>query len=529
MQGAGWLTWIIVAVVALLAFFLIVFLVKRIKKAEKETEDEWSLTQRSIFTNAAPPPVDYAQPAPTRTAELENSMPAPSQFPGPIPRPSGETRSLTSSQEAGETARTDLLRSVPAVEPSPPEEEPTPVPEPPPTFGQRYQPPTRPDHEQQHEQQLGERGTELLTSRGPDRTTNRAKPPRATTPFDEDVRAGLEINEQPAEQPPAPIEPAPIEPAPIESAPIEPAGEARVDSRRREMFEPPAIEPVRRRESFEPPVIEPLESPDEPQAARPKAVEAKAVEAKAVEAKAVEARPVVVDRDARQPVTPHEVVAAVPPARASEHRSGSVLNLPAEYSDAPMVYGEVSPERQTRAIGSLSNYGKHEDDKKGRGWKWLLALAGVAVAIVLMYFFIRPFNERVDRWFNEVRGRNIAASKPPPAPEYKAQVLLTRAQLSNNNAIAKARGRVINTSDEPLENLSVEMELIRKDGASPDIRTAPVNPATLAPTQQGIFEVDLDSRVYSGHKLRNLFSKDGEVPFSAPGQTKQQPQSSPPQ
>lgn len=506
----GWLTWAIIIVVALAAFFLIVFLVKRIKKAEKETEDEWSLTQRSIFTNAVPPPTDYVEPAPTRTAELENSMPAPSQFPGPIPRPTGETKSLTSSKEAGETARTELLRSVPAVEPEPPEvappkEEPTPAPEPPPTFGQRYQPPPRPDGEQQQ----GERGTELLASRGPERAENRAKPPRATTPFDQKAWEGLEKAEQPAERPPAPVEPT---------------GEARVDSRRLEMFEPPVIEPMKRRESFEPPVIEPLESPEEPPAARPKAVES---------------RPVVVDRELRQhvtpqsvtpqPVTPHEVVAAGPPVRASEHRSGSVLNLPAEYSDAPMVYGEVSPERQTRAIGSLSNYGKHDDDKKGRGWKWLLALAGVAVAIVLMYFFIRPVNERVDRWFEAVRGRNLAASKPPPAPEYKAQVLLTRAQLSNNNALAKARGRVINTSDAPLENLSVEVELIRKDGAPPDIRTAPVNPATLAPTQQGIFELDLDSRVYSGHKLRNLFSKDGEVPFSAPGQTKQQPQSSPPQ
>jgi hypothetical protein len=281
------------------------------------------------------------------------------------------------------------------------------------------------------------------------------------------------------------------------------------------MFDPPVIEPMKRRESFEPPVIEPLESPDEPPAARPKAVEA---------------RPVAVDRDVHQPITPHEVVAAVPPARAGEHRSGSVLNLPAEYSDAPMVYGEVSPERQTRAIGSLSNYGKHDDDKKGRGWKWLLALAGVAVAVVLMYFFIRPFNERVDRWFNEVRGRNIAASKPPPAPEYKAQVLLARAQPGNNNAaIAKARGRVISTSDESLENLTIELELVRKDGAPSDFRTFPIDPPTIAPKQSGNFEFDFDTRVHSGYKPSKLFSNGGEVPFAAPGLTKRQPQSSPPQ
>lgn len=509
-QGMGWLTWAIITVVAILAFFLIVFLVKRIKNAEKETEDEWSLTQRSIFTNAAPPPAEYGEHAPTRTAELENSMPEPSQFPGPIPRPAGDTRSLASSEEARETARTELLRSIPAAEPEPPEEEP--APEPPPTFGQRYQPPPRPDQEQQP----GERGTELLTSRGPERVENRAKPPRATTPFNEEAWAGLESEERPAAEPPPPVEPA----APVETtAPVEPAGEARVDSRSREMFEPPVIEPMKRRESFEPPVIEPLESPEEPPAAR---------------RKAVEPRPVIVDREVRQPimpqpVTPHEVVAAGPPARGSEHRSGSVLNLPSDYSNAPMVYGEVSPERQTQAIGSLSNYGRPVDDKKGRGWKWLLVLAGVAVAAVLMYFFIRPVNERVDRWFDAVRGRNLAASKPPPAPEYKAQVLLARPQTGNNNAVAKARGRVISISDEPLENLSVELELIRKDGAPPDIRTVPVDPPTIAPKQFGNFEVDLDSRVHSGYKPSKLFSKDGEVPFSAPGLTKQQPQSSPPQ
>ncbi len=472
MQGAGWLTWAIGAVVALLAFFLIVFLVKRIKKAEKETEDEWSLTQRSIFTNAAPPSAENVEPAPP-----------------------GETRSLSSSKEAGEIARTELLKSVPAVEPEPPEEKPEPAPEPPPTFGQRYQPPTRPEQEQQQR----ERGTELLTSRRPERVDSPANQPRATAPFDDEVWAGLEIDEQPTERPPSPIEPP---------------REARVDSRSRERFEPPVIEPVRRRESFEPPAIEALESPEEPPAAR---------------RKAAEARPVVVDREVRQPIPPREVVTAGPPARSSERRSGSVLNLPSEASDAPMVYGDVSPDRETRAIGSLSNYGKNVDDKKGRGWKWLIVLAGVAIAAVLMYYFVRPINERVDRWFNEVRGRNLAASKPPPAPEYKAQVLLARGQLSNNNAIAKARGRVINTSDAPLENLSVEVELIRKDGAPPDIHTAPVNPATLAPTQYGIFELDLDSRVYSGHRLSKLLGKDGEVPFTAPGQTKQQPQSSPPQ
>ncbi|HJQ69951.1 MAG TPA: hypothetical protein VKA70_13320 [Blastocatellia bacterium] len=496
LQGAGWLTWVIVAAVALAAFYLIVFLVKRIKKAEKETEDEWSLSQRSIFTDASPRAAEHTEPAPRRTAELEESMPAPSQFPGPIPGPTEGTRSLTSSKEAGETGQTELLKSVPAVDPEPREEKPAPAPEPPQTFGQRYQPPARPEQPEQPR----ERGTELLTSRGPQVADRPAGRPRETAPFDDEVWAGLEMDEQTAGQ---------------TAAPPEPADEARVDSRRREMFDPPVIEAVKRRESFEPPVIEPLESPNEPPAAR---------------RKAVEARPVAVEHEARQPAPPREVVAAGPPVRASEHRSGTVLNLPAEYSDAPMVYGEVSPDRGTQAIGSLTNYGKNVDDKSGRGWKWLLALVGVVVAAVLMYYFIRPINERVDRWFNEVRDRNIAATKPPPPPEFKAQVLLARPQPGNNNAaMAKARGRVISTSDEPLENLSIELEFVRKDGAPPDFRTFPIDPPTIAAKQQGNFEFDFDTRVHSGYKPSKLLSNGAEVPFAAPGLTKKPAQPTPPQ
>jgi hypothetical protein len=506
LQGVGWLTWAIVGIVAVLALFLIFFFVKRINKAEKETEDEWSLTQRSLFTNLSIQD-ERTERAATRTAELDEVEPTP---PESVLPPVGETRTLSSSIEAGEIGRTELLKSIPAVDPEP-EEEPQPAPDSPPTFGQRYEPPPRLEQERpEQERQQSERGTELLASRGPEIIDQPAEQPREahprqTAPFDDEVWTGLEIDEQPSEQPPAP-------PAPL--------SEARVEHRRREMFEPPIIEPVRRRETFEPPVIAPLESPDEPPTAR---------------RKAVEARPAAIDRDVArplmpqpltpQPVAPHAIVAAAQTDRARERRSGSVLNLPAETSDAPMVYGEIAADRESRSIGSLSNYGKNVDERKGRGWKWLIVLLCVIVAAVLMYYFIRPLNAWVDRKFAEVRDRNIDASQPPPPPEYKAQVYLARGQIANNNSLAKARGRVTNISDAPLENLSVEVELIRKDGAPPDIRTAPVNPSTLAPTQQGIFEVDLDSRVHSAHRLGKLLSKDGEVLFTAPGQqTKQQPQ-----
>jgi hypothetical protein len=502
-QGFGWLTWAVVAVVAVLALFLIFFFVKRINKAEKETEDEWSLTQRSIFTNA-PIQDERTERAATRTAELDEVAPPSPEIVLP---PVGGTRTLSSSVEAGETGKTELLKSTPAFEPEPPQEEPQPVPDPPLVFGQRYEPPPRLEQERlEQERQQAERGTELLASRGPEIIDQPAEPPGQTAPFDDEVWAGLEIDKQ-------------------VQAPPEPLGEARVEHRRREMFEPPIIEPVRRRETFEPPAIAPLESPDDPPSAR---------------RKAVEARPAAIDRDVARPLTSQpltsqavapqpiasEVIAseaiagAAQTNRASERRSGSVLNLPAETSDAPMVYGEIAADRETRAIGSLSNYGKNVDDRKGRGWKWLVALLGVIVAAVLMYYFIRPFNAWVDRWFAEVRGRNIAASQPPPPPAYKARIFPPRGELNSNSNLIKARGQVTNISDAPLENLSVEVELIRKDGIPPDIRTFPVDPPTLAPRQPGIFVIELDSRVHSGNKMSRLLSKDGEVLFTTPGQNK---------
>ncbi len=540
LQGMGWLTWVIVGVVVLLALFLIFFFVKGIKKAEKETEEEWSLSQRSIFTNAPTPPDENPERTGVRTAELEAVAPPPP--PQPAPRPAGETRSLSSATEAGERAKTEPLKSVPVVEPEPEAERPRLIPALPPRTKKRDEQPAR-----------EERGTELLVSRGPEKVeqSEKVEQPNEPAPFDDEVWAGLEVDEQPVAEPPA-VDEASESPkiAPrrfIPPVPPDVPREARVNQRRREMFEPPVIESVKRREPFEPPIIEPLKSPDEP----PREMR-----------NMVEARPVTIERDvapqertlrseseapvfsgeraveaAPQPTAPEAVgtsgqsdlwgtqrTGSIPNLPAETRRSGSILNLPADASDAPMVYGEPAADRDAQAIGSLSNYGKDPDAGKGRKWIGLVVLLGVVVAAVLLYFFVRPINERVNNWFAQVRGRNLAASKPV-APDFKAQIFPARAEMNNNSSTAKAKGRVINSSDAPLEGLSVEVELVRRDNAPPDIRTGPVNPPQLAPNQQGIFEFDIDLKQHTGtYKVNKLIGKDGEISFKTPGQNKPQAQ-----
>ena len=538
LQGMGWLTWVIVGVIVLLALFLIFFFVKGIKKAEKETEEEWSLSQRSIFTNAPAPPVETPVRSGVRTAELEAVAPPPTQS---IPRQAGETRTPTSPIEAGERAMTEPLKSVPAVEPEPEAESPQPAPDLPPVIEQREQPPAR-----------EERGTALLVSKGPERVEQENEP----TPFDDEVWAGLEIDEQPVAETPAAdeaIEASKIEAqqseAPIIIPPVQPDAprEARVEHRGREMFEPPIIESMKRREPFEPPVIEPLKSPDEPPPAtrnvvetRPLAVERDVAPQESTLRSESEAPVYPGERTgetAPQPAAPSAVrtsgqsdlwgaqrTGSVSGLPAEIRRSGSILNLPAEASDAPMVFGEPATDRDAQAIGSLSNYGKDPDAGKGRKWIGLVVLLGVIVAAALLYFFVRPINERVDEWFARVRGRNLAASKPV-TPDFKAQIFPARAEVNTNTSTAKAKGRVINASDAPLEGLSVEVELVRRDNAPPDVRTGPVNPTTLAPNQQGIFEFDIDLKQHTAtYKVNKLIGKDGEISFKTPGQNKPQAQ-----
>jgi hypothetical protein len=66
---------------------------------------------------------------------------------------------------------------------------------------------------------------------------------------------------------------------------------------------------------------------------------------------------------------------------------------------------------------------------------------------------------------------------------------------------------------------------VRRDNGPPDIRTCPVNPPTLAPSQQGNFEFDIDLKQQTAtYKVNKLIGKDGEISFKTPGQNKAQAQ-----
>jgi hypothetical protein len=87
----------------------------------------------------------------------------------------------------------------------------------------------------------------------------------------------------------------------------------------------------------------------------------------------------------------------------------------------------------------------------------------------------------------------------------------------------KIKGAVDNIWNEPLENLTVEVTLVRGADASPQIIPVAVNPNPLPPNQRGTFDFEYDGKRdtgFSGYKITKLFSNGNEVKFTSPNTQK---------
>lgn len=104
----------------------------------------------------------------------------------------------------------------------------------------------------------------------------------------------------------------------------------------------------------------------------------------------------------------------------------------------------------------------------------------------------------------------------PPAPE--VHVLVDEAMLRKPHAILG--GTVENVGGERLENLSVELELRRREDDAIELRSVPVSPSTLAPGEKGRYSLRVLSDEWAGSRLLHVRSGPGEreVAFkSSPG------------
>src|SRR5882724_6401351 len=342
-QGRISLAVIIGAVFAFIAgVSLLVYFYRRYKGIEKESEEDWDSSRRSLFVNAPP------------TASAAKSEESGTSTPVELKTPVAKEGPVQTSGTREFASNIDLASFAPTTAESEPEGEAAELEAP-------IQPEAAPPPEP--------RPTEMLASASPIQAATVTEAESEAAPFDAGVWAGLET----AEQPPLAAE----HEVTSKSAP-EPLSVARVEQpSQREPFEPPRIGRISHRESFEPPAIEPL-TPRKTAATR----ELHSSQSSRIEqtghdkTEGPNARGTIrfasASEDIPRPVEPlrperetralaGELVAAAPAIRSEPsipgtasprgQRAGSILGLPAERSHQPLIFGEPVQPAEDVGIG----------------------------------------------------------------------------------------------------------------------------------------------------------------------------------
>jgi hypothetical protein len=139
-------------------------------------------------------------------------------------------------------------------------------------------------------------------------------------------------------------------------------------------------------------------------------------------------------------------------------------------------------------------------------WPALLALA-LTVGLLGGYFYLRGRNER------QLAESRAEAEKAKAAAPPAAQVFQDEARLAGGQAVVS--GTVRNISGEPLEGLSVEIELKSRTGDAKEVRQVAVEPRDLQPGQEGKYSLQIAPKAWSGASVARLLSaaRGGEIPF----------------
>jgi hypothetical protein len=448
---------------------LLVYFYRRYQRTEKEPEEEWDLSRRSLFVSATPHSPQTGDPSAKQ--QVATGEPVVET----MPLPTGGAREFASEKQtpSGPTATAPESR----VE-APASAEPAP----------------------QVETSSEERATRVLASPSPIKPVKEKESPGVPAAFDEEVWTDLDLEERPL---------VASEPA-TETAPFRAEAEAPRVAR---------VEQRSHREPYEPPRIAPL-TPREQAAVTRDLQSAPAAPAGSIGGETVKGSPNLETRElAAEPAAASSAKVTEPSIAVSRtHRvpAGSVLGLPAETSNRPLILGDPVRPANEAGINALTNYGKDVDHKGGRGGT--IALFVVVLLFggaLLLYLFVPSVHSRAGAFVAHLRGTDLPAAQTP-----KAQIIpSTRPEVNKN--MVKARGAVDNISDAPLENLSVEVALQRGGDAPPEIRTVSVIPSPLPSNQRGTFEFEYDGKRdtgFAGYKITRLLSNGTEIKFRAPNQ-----------
>jgi hypothetical protein len=542
-------------VVAVLVFIagvsLLVYFFRRYKRTEKELQDEWDRPEQSLFAPGVPlvdrdeghRPREGAQALSSdavENTELESETstePEPGSKPATV-EPLPPAAALPLTRELQSDGQSVVLASTADTETTPHQTE---------VLSSEKSEPASTHIEvgstvidSAPSAEITQHPTELLSSETqPDHFASDAS--TESTLLDDDIWAALELPEPEAyagtqrfgaETPPAEGEVGKREQATVSkdaNEPVKPApqtdmlGAARVDSHSgREGFEPPGFTRSVRQEPVTPEHIQATQRSVKPQITEPQPETRTRIlgsSPAASERHAGIEGAAGADQSSAEIEAPVVAPAAADSAASIRVRAGSVLGLPAERSQAPLVLGAPVKPSDEIGIGALSNYGKDLEGGGGHGGTITLV-----VVILLLGGGIATYQfvPSVRSWVNATveRTRGIDPNPPAAIEQPKARVFAARNEANKN--IVKARGAVDNISEETLSDLKLEVSLERGNGAPAELKTYPIKPSQLAPKERGIYEFEYDGNRatgFGGYRIVRLLSGESEVKFATPGRT----------
>jgi len=157
------------------------------------------------------------------------------------------------------------------------------------------------------------------------------------------------------------------------------------------------------------------------------------------------------------------------------------------------------------------------DEGSSRARSFIAAICALLIAgmVVAGYFYLRK--RHAQQTLIAAQAEQLHASEPKgPA---KIQIFVDEAMSKGDQTLIG--GTVRNISNENLSVLTVDLELIRRKGATPEKALVQVQPSQLAPQGEGHYSLSLRTADYASVKLAGLkggATSSSLVYITAPGQ-----------
>lgn len=188
--------------------------------------------------------------------------------------------------------------------------------------------------------------------------------------------------------------------------------------------------------------------------------------------------------------------------RASGRR-GSLLISPA-------LPPEVERARLARELQQLAH--------RSRRQRWIVLTVGVILAgLIPLYLLVPAVHERLNPHVTSLRIRLGLQPPPPPAEPTLAPRDL---EVSYSNELKETNGKIVLTgtvrnvsTQKTFANLFAELSLVRKESRLIETRVVGVKPATLAPGQEGRYELIVPASEFIGNRKVRIFADGVEIPY----------------